>query len=70
MESVELWLACVLAFTMVFVLLTVLAISMRMITAVWPHKTVGIDAATVAAISSAVLSASPNTQITTITETK
>ena len=70
MESVELWLVCISAFVMVFALLAVLAIVMRVITTVYPHKAIGIDATTVAAISSAVSFVSPNTQITMIEEIK
>ncbi|MBU8932554.1 MAG: hypothetical protein KOO62_00970 [candidate division Zixibacteria bacterium] len=70
MESVELWLICISAFTMVFALLSVLAIIMRIITAVFPQKALGIDATMVAIVTSAVSSAFPGTKVTEIEETK
>lgn len=68
MEPVELWLICISAFAMVFGLLTILAVMMRIITSVFPQKATGVDATTIAAISSAMLSAFPNTKVTKIEE--
>lgn len=70
MESVELWLICISAFAMVFALLAVLAIIMRVITAVFPQKATGIDAMMVAVLTSAVSSAFPGTEVTKIEEIK
>ena len=70
MEYVELLLICISAFTMVFALLSVLAVIMRIITAVFPQKTTGIDATLVAVVTSAVSSAFPGTKVTKIEEMK
>ena len=70
MESTELVFVCISSFLGVFILLTVLALLMRLIIMVFPEKEVGADAAMVAAVTSAVQSVYPGTNITKIEEIK
>lgn len=58
---------CLTAFGVVFVVLAVLATAMHVITIVFPER-VGLDAAVVAAVASAVSTLAPGAQITRIEE--
>jgi NADH:ubiquinone oxidoreductase subunit 2 (subunit N) len=58
------------AFIAVFSLLSVLAILMRVLTAVFPQKADGPDSALIAAITSAASLAYPGTRVTHIEETR
>ncbi len=68
METANLWTICVVAFTSVFTLLTVLAILMRLIVAIFPERKALTDTAMYAAISSSYQSLYPGTQVTKIEE--
>ena len=70
MESPALIFICISAFTGVFVLLTLLAVVMRIITVLFPDREIKADTATVAAVISAVSAIYPGTQITKIKELK
>lgn len=68
MASANLLIVCVSAFAAVFLILAVLALVMRLITSVFPHRAGGVDAAFVAAITSTMSSIYPGSQITNIEE--
>ena len=70
MESANLLLICASAFAAVFLLLAVLWLLMRLITAVFPQQAMVADAAYVAAITAAVASLYPGTQVTKVEERK
>jgi hypothetical protein len=70
MGSNELFLICGIAFFFVFVILTVLALSMRLIILIFPEKKVGPDGAIVAALATAVHGVFPGTKIIKIEEKK
>ncbi|MEE9555409.1 MAG: hypothetical protein V3W18_14070 [candidate division Zixibacteria bacterium] len=70
METVNLVMVCASAFVGVFLLLSFLALVMKAITAVFPQKSAGSDAAILAAVASTVSSAYPGTKITKIEEIK
>ncbi len=70
MESAELLMVCIAAFVMVFVLLTLLAVVMRLITGIFPEKARTTDSAVLAAVASVVSSVYPGTNITKIEEIK
>jgi len=70
MGSSDLVFICISAFLAVFVLLSVLAVVMRIILVLFPEKESGIDAVVVAAITSTVSTIYPGTRITKIEETK
>ncbi|MBN1222324.1 MAG: hypothetical protein JXB23_03695 [Candidatus Aminicenantes bacterium] len=70
MQSVELIFICAVAFFMVFVILALLALTMRVIMFVFPEKIPKTDAAVIAAITAAVRTVLPGTQITGIEEGK
>jgi len=59
---------CGLAFVSVFVLLAFLAVVMQLITALFPERAVEVDAAIVAATSTAVASVYPGARVTRIEE--
>ena len=59
---------CGLAFVSVFVLLSVLAVVMQAITALFPERAEVVDAAVVAAISATVASVYPGARVTRIEE--
>lgn len=61
---------CLTAFVAVFLLLSVLALVMRLITYVFPMKEEKTDAALISAISTTYQAIYPNTRITKIEETK
>lgn len=60
--------ACGIAFAAVFLLLTVLAVLMRAITAVFPLRTPRTDPAITAAIATAVAILAPGARVTRIEE--
>ncbi len=70
MGSGDLVFICISAFLAVFVLLSVLAVVMRIILVLFPEKESGTDAVVVAAITSTVSAIYPGTRITKIEETK
>ncbi len=61
---------CASAFVGVFLLLTLLAIVMRIIIVIFPQKAKRTDAAIVAAVTVAASTAYPGTRITNIEEIK
>ena len=61
---------CLMAFVAVFILLTVLALVMRLITYIFPMEEEKTDAALISAISTTYQTIYPNTRITKIEETK
>lgn len=70
MEVTNLLTVCFSAFIAVFFVLTFLAISMRLIIAIFPEKQKDEDSAIIAAISSTMSSLYPKTKITKIEELK
>ncbi|MCK4657771.1 MAG: hypothetical protein KAT85_12085 [candidate division Zixibacteria bacterium] len=70
MGSSDLVFICISAFLAVFVLLSVLAVVMRIILVLFPEKESGIDAVVVAAVTSTVSAIYPGTRITKIEETR
>lgn len=68
MASVDLLMICVVAFAAVFVLLTILALLMRVIVIIFPEKASTGDAAVVAAISSSYQAHYPGTKVSRIEE--
>lgn len=66
----NLFFICISAFLAVFVLLSILAISMRLILIIFPEKESKTDAAVLAAVSTTVQSIYPGTLITKIEEAK
>jgi len=61
---------CLSAFIAVFVLLSILAISMRLILRIFPEKESKTDAAVLAVVSTSMQSIYPGTIITKIEEAK
>lgn len=59
---------CGIAFTAVFCLLVLLAMTMKLITVVFPEREPSLDTAVVAAISSTVTSLIPGARVTRIEE--
>jgi hypothetical protein len=71
MESIDLWLICVIAFSAVFVLLVVLAAVMRLILSVFPQLQMEeADTAMIAAVSSLASTLYPGNTITKVEEIK
>ena len=70
MGSLDLVYICASAFAAVFLLLTVLAIMMRVIIALFPPKDITSDAAVIAAIASVAASVYPGTKISKVEELK
>jgi hypothetical protein len=70
METSELLLICVSAFIAVFIVLSILAIIMRIIILIFPDQDKGGDTALLAAIVSSVTRLYPGTKITKIEERK
>jgi len=68
MASAELLLICGVAFLMVFIILALLALSMRIIILLFPAKKAQVEAAMVAALTTAVQTAIPGTKVTKIEE--
>ena len=59
---------CLSAFVAVFLLLSFLAVVMRVLIAAFPEKVVGIDSATIAAVAAAAAYAFPGTRVTKVEE--
>ena len=70
MNTPDLLFMCLSAFVAVFILLTALAVIMRLILRIFPAKAADTDPAILAAIASTMNSVYPNTQITKIEEVK
>ena len=70
MGSNELYVICGIAFFFVFVILALLALSMRLIILIFPEKKIGADAAVIAALAATVQSVFPGSKITKIEEKK
>jgi len=70
MGSLNLMVVCASAFVAVFLLLSVLALVMKLIIVVFPQRMAGTDTAVVAALATVVSSVYPNTNITKIEEIK
>jgi len=70
MGSLNLMVVCTSAFVAVFLLLSVLALVMKLIIVVFPQRMAGTDTAVVAALATVVSSVYPNTNITKIEEIK
>ena len=68
MEPTSLIAVCAIAFIAVFVLLSFLAAVMRLTTTVFPARDGGIDAAVVAAVSTAVSTILPGARVIQIEE--
>ena len=66
----SLFTVCISAFVAVFILLSILAFTMRLILAVFPEKMVESNVALIAAISTTYNSIYPGTKITKIEEDK
>ncbi len=64
----DLLVICVSAFVAVFVLLSFLAVVMRVLIGVFPQDAGGIDAATVAAVTAAAAHAYPGMNVTKVEE--
>ena len=54
----------------VFVILTLLALTMRVLVAVFPERATSDDAAVLAAVSAAATAAFPGTRVTNVTEVR
>ena len=70
MNSPDLWVISLSAFVAVFLLLSVLAVVMRVLIAVYPEKDGGIDPATLAAVTAATAHAFPGTKLTKVEEVR
>jgi hypothetical protein len=70
MGSIDLLMICASAFVGVFLLLSLLAIVMRLIMVVFPQRAKATDAAVLAAVAAAVSAGYPGTRITNIEEIK
>ena len=68
MGSPDLLMVCVAAFLAVFVLLTLLALAMRGLIAVFPERTGKADPAMLAAVTSVVAAVFPGFKITRVEE--
>jgi hypothetical protein len=70
MQSTDLLMICISAFIAVFVLLTVLAVLMRLIIVFFPQKKALSDAAVLAAVTTVMHSLYPGTKVTRVEEKK
>jgi hypothetical protein len=70
MQSTDLLMICVSAFVSVFVLLTLLAVIMRLIIVFFPQKKAISDAAVLAAVTTVMHNLYPGTKVTRIEEKK
>jgi hypothetical protein len=68
MSSTELFFICAVAFLMVFIILALLAFSMRIIILIFPEKKAKLDAAMIAAVTAAVQTIIPGTKVTKVEE--
>ena len=66
----ELLIICISAFVAVFVILTILALVMRLILVIFPHRTTDSDWAVIAAVASAASAAFPGMKVTHVEESK
>lgn len=70
MGASDLLTICISAFISVFVLLSILAVLMRIVIQVFPEKAVQTDIAMIAAVATVVTSVYPGSKITKIEEIK
>ncbi len=70
MGSPDLLMICLSAFVAVFVLLSVLAVVMRVIIVLFPQKVASTDTAVIAAAASVVSTLYPGTTVTKVEEIK
>ena len=70
MESLDLLAICASAFVGVFLLLTVLALVMRLIIVLFPERESAGDSAMIAAVSTVLQTVYPGTKITKVEEIK
>jgi hypothetical protein len=70
METTELYMICGIAFLVVFIILTLLALLMRIIMIVFPEKVAEIDSAMIAAVAATIQTVFPGTKITKLEEKK
>jgi hypothetical protein len=70
MQSTDLLMICVSALVSVFVLLTLLAVIMRLIIVFFPQKKAISDAAVLAAVTTVMHNLYPGTKVTRIEEKK
>ncbi|MEE9119495.1 MAG: hypothetical protein V3U02_13000 [Calditrichia bacterium] len=70
MESYGLISICISALIAVFLILSLLAIFMRLITVIFPEKDIKYDSAVIAALTTIVNKYYPDTKITNIEEAK
>jgi len=68
MNPPDLLVICLSAFVAVFLLLSFLAVAMRVLMAFFPAKIGGLDAATIAAVTAAAAYAFPGTKVTKVEE--
>jgi len=70
MYSTDLFTICIAAFLTVFLILTVLSVTMRLIIMIFPQKDGGFDQPVLSAISTVYQTIYPGTKITKIEEVK
>lgn len=70
MDETALWIICLNAFVAVLILLSVLALAMRLLTTLFPAPRVSTDAALTVGITSAVTALLPGARVTRIEEIK
>ena len=70
MEATSLVFISIIAFLFVFLILAVISLVMRLIIFIFPEKKILTDAATLAALATAVQSVFPGTKITKVEEKK
>jgi hypothetical protein len=70
MVTPDLWIVCGAAFAVVFFTLAVLAVVMRLITALFPAQQIETDSAMVAAVIATMQSVYPGAQVTRVEEQK
>lgn len=70
MQFVEIAVICGVAFFMVFLILTLLALVMRLIILFFPEKKAVSDAAMIAAITASIQTVFPGKKVTTVEERK
>ena len=70
MERPDLLMVCIASFSAVFLLLTFLAVVMRILIQVLPEKLAKVDPAVLAAITATVSALYPGTRITRVKETE
>ena len=70
MEQTNLMAICLTAFAAVFFILTLLAITMQLITAAYPHIRKSVSMATIALINSTYQTIIPGSKVTRIEELK